>query len=293
LALRHGINPKTVAKWRKRCSVADLPTGPKHPRSTVLTVQEEAVVVAFRRHTLLPLDDCLYALQATIPHLTRSSLHRCLERHGINRLPEVEGSKPRRKKFERYPIGYFHIDLAKVRTAEGKLYLFVAVDRTSKVAFVEVVERADMQAAASFLEALVAAVPYRIHTVLTDNGIQFADLPKNRKGPTARFRGHPLDRACLRHGIDHRLTKPNHPWTNGQVERMNRTIKEATVQRYHYDSHHQLRIHLSDFVAAYNFAKRLKALGGLTAYEFICRYWQKEPDRFTLDPIHQMPGLNT
>ena len=68
---------------------------------------------------------------------------------------------------------------------------------------------------------------------------------------------------------------------------------EATVRRYHYDSHEQLRIHLSDFVAAYNFAKRLKTLGGLMAYEFICKCWQKEPDGFTLDPIHQMPGLNT
>ena len=124
-------------------------------------------------------------------------------------------------------------------------------------------------------------------------GIQFADLPKNRKGPTARFRGHPFDRICLLHSIDHRLTKPNHPWTNGQVERMNRTIKEATVQRYHYDSHEQLRTHLSDFVAAYNFAKRLKTLSGLTAYEFICKCWQKTPDRFILDPIHQMPGLYT
>jgi transposase-like protein len=79
LARRHGINPKTVAKWRKRCSAADLRTGPKHPRSTVQSVEQEAVIVAFRRHTLLPLDDCLYALQATIPELTRSSLHRCLE----------------------------------------------------------------------------------------------------------------------------------------------------------------------------------------------------------------------
>jgi transposase InsO family protein len=60
---------------------------------------------------------------------------------------------------------------------------------------------------------LSAAVPYRIHTVLTDNGIQFADLAKNRKEPTARFRGHPFDRVCLPHGIEHRLTKPNHPWT--------------------------------------------------------------------------------
>src|SRR5271155_87705 len=277
LATRYGVNPKTIFKWRKRSSVADLPTGPREPKSTVLSIEEEAIVVAFRRHTLLPLDDCLYALQATIPHLTRSSLHRCLQRHGINRLPEVEGSKPGRKKFERYPIGYFHVDLAEVRTAEGKLYLFVAIDRSSKFAFVELVERADMRAAAAFLEALVAAVPYRIHTVLTDNGIQFADLPKNRTGPTARFRGHPFDRVCFLHGIDRRLTKPNHPWTNGQVERMNRTIKEATVQRYHYHNHQQLQNHLSDFVAAYNFAKRLKTLGELTVYQFIRKCWQKEP----------------
>src|SRR5271170_17937 len=123
LARRYGINPKTVAKWKKRSSVADLPTGPREPKSTVLSIEEEAIVVAFRRHTLLPLDDCLYALQATIPHLTRSSLHRCLQRHDISRLPEVEGDKPARKKFKPYPIGYFHIDIAEVQTAEGKLYI--------------------------------------------------------------------------------------------------------------------------------------------------------------------------
>ena len=83
LAQRYGINPKTVAKWKRRCSVADRPTGPRAPHSTVLSVEEEAIVVAFRRHTLLPLDDCLYALQPTVPHLTRSTLHRCLQRHGI------------------------------------------------------------------------------------------------------------------------------------------------------------------------------------------------------------------
>jgi transposase InsO family protein len=293
LARRHGINPKTVAKWRKRCWVSDCRTGPTQPRSTVLTIEQEAIIVAFRKQTLLPLDDCLYTLQATIPKLTRSSLHRCLERHGISRLPEVEGSSSKRKKFEHYPIGYFHIDIAEVRTAEGRLYLFVAIDRTSKFAFVQLVERADMQIASAFLEALVQALPYRIHTVLTDNGIQFADLPRNRNGMTARFRGHPFNRVCHRHGIEHRLTKPNHPWTNGQVERMNRTIKEATVQRYHYDSHDQLSNHLNDFIAAYNFAKRLKTLQGLTTYEYICKCWQNDPNRFTLDPTHQMPGLNT
>src|SRR5215213_7489930 len=97
LARRFGVSPTTIQKWRKRETTADARMGPKQVRSTVLTPGEEAAIVAFRRHTLLPLDDCLYALQPTIPRLTRSSLHRCLERHGISRLPEIESSKPSKK----------------------------------------------------------------------------------------------------------------------------------------------------------------------------------------------------
>src|SRR5215211_5119221 len=301
LAKRHGVNQKTVAKWRQRTSDADLPTGPREPRSTVLSIEEEAVVVAFRRHTLLPLDDCLHALQPTIPHLTRSSLHRCLRRHGISRLPDTDGSKPRRSKFKRYPIGFFHIDIAEVRTEQGKLHLFVAIDRTSKFAFAEPHERVTRRVAGDFLRRLVAAVPYRVHTVLTDNGTHFTEpsgntwTPDEIKEMLARqqlFRAHAFELACAQNDVDHRLTKPRHPWTNGQVERMNRTIKEATVQRFYYATHEQLRTHLADFVAAYNFGRRLKTLKGLTPYEFICKQWTHEPERFRLDPIHQMPGLN-
>src|SRR5215211_5991354 len=169
LARRYGVNPITVAKWRARASVADRRTGPKDPRSTVLSPEDEAIIVAFRRHTLLPLDDCLYALQPTIPSLTRSSLHRCLQRHGISQLPETDGNKPQRSRFKRYPIGYFHIDIAEVRTEQGKLHLFVAIDRTSKFAHWRLHEKATRRVAADFLHALVEAVPYRVHTVLTDN----------------------------------------------------------------------------------------------------------------------------
>ena len=293
LAKRYGINQKTVAKWKKRSSVADLPTGPKEAHSTVLSLEDEAIIVAFRRHTLLPLDDCLYALQPTIPHLTRSSLHRCLQRHGISRLPDVEGDKQPKKKFKSYPIGYFHIDIAEVQTAEGKLYMFVAIDRTSKFAVVELHMKANRVTASAFLVALIEAVPYKIHTVLTDNGIQSRYPPRYANGPTARYMTHMFDMRCRENGIEHRFTKINHPWTNGQVERMNRTIKDATVKRFHYDSHEQLRQHLQDFIDAYNFGRRLKTLKGLTPYEFICKRWTSEPDRFIIDPIHQTPGLNT
>ena len=294
------MNPKTVAKWRKRDFVQDAPMGPKEKRSTVLSPVEEAVCVAFRRHTLLPLDDCLYALQASMPHLTRSSLHRLFQRHDISRLPVTEGAKPK-KKFKAYPIGYFHIDIAEVRTEEGRLHLFVAIDRTSKFAFAELHERATRRVAAEFLRRLINAVPYRIHTVLTDNGTHFTDPGgdgwrpddiKRMLDEKARFRCHSFELACAENDIDHRLTKPNHPWTNGQVERMNRTLKEATVRRYHYASHDELRAHLQTFLDAYNFAKRLKQLKGMTVFEFISQQWTKEPDRFRLPPSHLTAGLN-
>jgi transposase InsO family protein len=288
LASRYDLNVKTVAKWRKRTQVEDAPMGPKQPRSTVLTPEEEALLVAFRRHTLLPLDDCLYSLQATIPHLPRSALHRCFQRHGISRLPEVGSDKRLKKKFKSYPIGYFHIDIAEVRTEEGKLRLFVAIDRTSKFADAELHVEAGKLTAAQFLRRLIKAVPSRIHTVLTDNGIPFPNRLRDRYAW-----GHIFGRVCQENGLEHRLTKVNHPGTNGQVERMNRTSKDATVSRYHYQTHRQLRQHLHQFLMAYNFAKRLKTLRGLTPYEYILQCWQKDPQSFTIDPNHHTLGLNS
>ena len=290
-------DPTTVQKWRKREAAVDAAMGPKQPCSPVLTPEQEAAIVAFRRHTLLPLDDCLYALQPTIPVLTRSSLHRCLQRHGISRLPQTEGDKPDKKRFKAYPVGCFHIDIAEVSTEQGKRRLFVAIDRTSKFAFARLVESAGKMEAAEFLRDLVEAVPYAIHTVLTDNGIP-AKPRSGLRAFTNRARDiwdgqHIFDRVCDEHGIEHRLTKVNHPWTNGQVERMNRTLKEATVKRYHYGSHDELRAHLQLFLQAYNHARRLKALRGLTPYEFTCRAWTQEPQRFRIDPSHHTPGLNT
>jgi len=159
--------------------------------------------------------------------------------------------------------------------------------------------------AAQFLRNFIARLPYRIHTILTpshglqenhcravDNAIQFT----NRKQDTTAFENI-FDRVCQENGIDHRLTKIAHPsrackhalpgnaWTNGQVERMNRTLSETL--------HNQLKTHLSDFVDAYNYARRLKTLNGLTPFEYICKTWTSEPERFKVNPTHHKPGLNT
>ena len=164
----------------------------------------------------------------------------------------------------------------------------MAIDRTSKFAFVRLVESAGKMEAAQFLRDFIEAVPHPIHTVLTDNGIQFTSRQRDSYDSQ-----HIFDRVCDEHGIEHRLTKVNHPWTNRQVERMNRTIKDAAVKRYHYDSHDQLRTHLHLFVGAYNHARRLKTLRGLTPTEFILNARTKEPDRFRLDPSHLIPGPYT
>ncbi len=255
LARRFEINEKTVRKWRARPAVEDAPMGPKERRSSTLSAIEEAAIVALCVQVRLPLDDVFVALKDVIPHLTRSSLHRCLQRHGISRLPKVDRERP--KRFKAYEIGYFHIDIAEPRYEGGKAYLFVAVDRISKLVFARIYRRATKLVAAGFLKALLMAVPYKVHTVLTDNGVQFVQHDKRAE---AGFLAHVFGRVCAERGIERRLTRPYHPWTNGQAERMVRTIRDATVRAFHYDSIDDLRRHVRDWLLAYSYAEQLKAL---------------------------------
>lgn len=292
LAERYGINPKTVIKWRNRQTVEDAPMGPKKLR-TVLCERDEAIILAFRKKTQLGLDDCLFALQDSIPALTRSNLHRCLKRHGVSVLEPLEPlSKKSTKKFKKYPIGYIHMDICEVRTGGGKAYLYCAIDRTCKFAYVEVHRSPTIAVAVSFLKNFMQAIPYKVTRILTDNGPQFTYellLPHCRP----KNKTHPFDVVCQANGIEHRLTKFRHPWTNGQVERMNRTLKDATVKTYFYETIDDLKRHVHDFLMAYNFAKKLRALRGLTPYEMIIESWKKDPSGFHHNPIHYLVGRNT
>jgi transposase InsO family protein len=290
IAHRLGVNPKTVRKWRKRASVEDAKMGPRKLR-TVLTPLEEEMICALRRKALLALDDCYIALKPSIPALTRSNLHRCLVRHGLSVLPKELIDKPQRERFSPYPIGYFHVDICEVRTGERKVYLYVAVDRISKFVVAEVHTSPTIKAAVGFLQTVVEAVPHKIHRVLTDNGVQFTYnliLPKDRPRHE-----HPFDAACTTLGIKHKTTKFRHPWTNGQVERTNRTLKEATSKTYHYETVDQFKSHLFDFLMAYNFQRKLKALRFTTPYEKIQAEWKLHPALFHSDPDHYLLGRNT
>jgi transposase-like protein len=264
LSDKYSVNPKTILKWKKRDFTHDAKMGPKKIKSTVLSEAEEEAIIAFRKMTQLPLDDVLYSLQDAIPHLSRSSLHRCLKRHGCSVLPKKQNTLTAnpKKKFKPYAIGYFHIDIAEVRTKEGKMYLYVAIDRRSKFAYAELHKTQTKMIAAEFLRNLIKAVPYKIHKILTDNGVQFTNLDHQINALP-----HIFDRICEEHNIEHRRTKVKHPWTNGQVERMNRTLKDATTNTFTYASHQELKEHLHDYLMAYNFAKRLKSLKGKTPWQ--------------------------
>jgi hypothetical protein len=117
LAAQYGLNHKTVAKWRKRAFVNDAPNGAEGSALDLPVVRGRGYRGRLPQANLLPLDDCLYALQATIPNLTRSSLHRCLSitaLAGCRRSPATRPPRP----FKRYPIGYFHINIVEVRQAQ-------------------------------------------------------------------------------------------------------------------------------------------------------------------------------
>ena len=294
LAERFSINHKTVLYWKHAGRVTDKKSGPKNPRSTVLTASEEQIIVEFRRLTKFSLDDVFVSLRDQIPALTRSNLHRCLKRHGVSRLPVLDenGKRPARKKFKDYDIGYVHIDITEIRLGKRKLYLFVGIDRVCKYAYAELHERMTQEIARDFLGNLIADCPFKIHKILTDNGAQFTYAllaehlrPKNKV--------HMFDRLCKEHKIEHRLTKFRHPWTNGQVEIMNKKIKAHTTKRYHYETPESLKKHLMAYLLAYNFQRPLKALKYKPPYDKIIEIYEQKPKLFHCNPSQKIVGLNT
>jgi transposase InsO family protein len=290
LAEEHNVNFKTILKWKHREDVLDKPFGSKKLR-TVLTKEEELAICVFRKASNLPLDDCFISLKDSIPKLTRSNLHRCLKRNNLSVLPKLEDKVIKKKKFKDYQIGYFHIDITEITLEKNnKFYLFVAIDRVSKLAIVRLYKNQTLENSKLFLETVIDECPYKIHTILTDNGAQFTYRLLLKALRPKKF--HDFDLICKSNGIRHRLTKFRHPWTNGQVERFNKTIKDATVKMYHYDSFIQLEKHLQEFIFAYNFVKRLKSLKFKTPFDFLIERYKIIPKVFYKNPLHYSRGLN-
>jgi transposase-like protein len=275
LAEELGVAETTIRRWRGRTTVEDRSHTPKH-LSTSLTTTEEALVIELRTSLQLPLDDIVEVMRRCIrPELSRSAIHRCLQRHGISRRAKPD--KPTVGIFEQATVGFIHIDLKHLPALERrKSYAYVAIDRATRYVYVEVHAKRDAATSASFLKRFLAHFPYPVHTILTDNGSEFTDRfavdMKNK--PQDRPSGkHPFDVLCVKHRIGHRLTRPYRPQTNGLVERFNRRLAEAIGREPKRGIAHRTFACQSDrndfisrFVADYN-RTRLKCLGYLAPLE--------------------------
>jgi transposase InsO family protein len=268
LSAELGISETTVRRWKGRDSVSDRSHTPKRLAISLSEVEEQ-LVCELRTRLQLPLDDITEVMRRCVnPKLSRSAIHRCLQRHGISRRPTTD--KPPVGAFETTSVGFIHIDLKYLPALERKKsYAFVAIDRATRYVYLEVHPRRDAETAAGFLERFLADFSYPVHTILTDNGSEFTDrFAVDMKGkPDGRPSGnHPFDTICAKRGIAHRLTRPYHPQTNGMVERFNRRIGEAIgrqakrgIAHRHFTSHADRDAFLYRFVADYN-RTRLKCL---------------------------------
>jgi len=286
LAQELGVSESTIRRWKGRSSCQDRSHCPHNIRSNFSRTEEE-IAVELRTRLGLSLDDILEVMRRGLrPDISRAGLHRCLKRHGVSaraRLPREE-----KQTFEPVPFGYVHVDLKHLTRLERRpAYVFVAIERTTNFAHVEVIHKRDAQTVAACFERFLQAFGYPVHTVLSDNGSEFTDRFggakwHRRKKGTGR---HAFDLVCKTHNITHKLTRPYRPQTNGKVERFNRRLSEAVAAvkpngqnagRNRFTTHQERNTFIQEFVDAYN-KTRLRCLG------------YKAP----LEELSNQPGHNT
>ena len=290
LAREFGVSEDTIRRWRERETTEDR-SHTAHRLQTTMTPAQEAVVVALRKTLWLPLDDMLAVTREFISEkASRSAVHRLLKRHGISRLPTEAKLKTPAKPFKAYEPGYLHVDvkyLPQMADEDRRRYLFVAIDRATRWVYVELCDDKSAATARRFLRHLHKACPVRIRTILTDNGKEFTDrlFGSRARQPSG---GHEFDQLCEALGIEHRLTKPKSPQTNGMVERFNGRISEV-LATHHFDCRASLEKTLKRYVHLYNHHLPQKALGHKPPITAMKNWYAEQPELFYRQPRNH-PG---
>ena len=297
LAREYHLNRATVRKWRRRDDGQDASHRP-HRLHTTLTPAQELVVIELRTTLLLPLDDLLAVTREFLnPDVSRSGLDRCLRRHGVSNLqaltPQPEDDDQPKKTFKDYEPGFVPVDikyLPQMPDEDAHRYLFVGIDRASRWVYVEILPEKSAACAQGFLAHLLAAAPFKITTILTDNGKEFTDrfCATGERDPTGK---HAFDRQCAAHAIQHRLIRPHHPQTNGMIERFNGRIADVLATNRFRSGEH-LADTLQRYVSIYNGYIPQRALGHVSPHEALQQWFQKQPDLFD-SRVNNLPGLDT
>jgi transposase InsO family protein len=295
LAARYGVTAATIYKWKKRTSFEDA-SHTAHQLQTTLNRAQELVVVHLRKTLLLPLDDLLAVTREFLcPRVSRSGLDRCLRRHGAGNLNALKPASPKEphKPFKSYEPGYVHMDvkyLPQMADETKRRYLFVAIDRATRWVYVELKANKSAASARSFLKALHKACPLKITRLLTDNGKEFTDrlFASRARQPSGN---HEFDQLCQALGIEHRLTQPRTPRTNGMVERFNGRIADV-LKTHRFDSAQDLEQTLLRYVALYNHQLPQSALKSKTPMQAMKEWYASHPHLFQKRP-YDRPGCDT
>ena len=281
LAEQFFISHVTAAKWKKAPHLEDKS---HKPEIIHYAVPQEylALVKKVREKAKLPLDDLLLQLVEYVPSLKRGNLYRILRHYQLNKLSEKE--KREIKKFKQYPPGYLHIDCFYLPKFNGKrMYCYLAIDRATRLIFLRIYPRKNKEAAADFLISALGFYPFRVHTILTDNGKEFTNVGQKSYGRVGK---NPVlfEIICELAGIDYRKTKARHPWTNGMAERAVRTVKDNTVKLEHYESLESAVIGILHYQDIHNFRYRMKVLNYKTPFQMTMEWFVKEPKLFIKHP---------
>ena len=295
LACRHGVSQATARKWKGRTSPHDL-SHTAHKLQTTLSPAQELVVVELRRTLLLPLDDLLHVTREFMcPSVSRSGLDRCLRRHGVGSLNALKPAAPKEphKAFKAYEPGYLHMDVKYLPQLAGeskRSYLFVAIDRATRWVYVAIKTDKTAASAKSFLNALHKACPIKITKLLTDNGKEFTDrlFASREREPSGN---HEFDQLCTALGIEHRLTKPRTPQTNGMVERFNGRISDV-LNTNHFISGQDMQETLLRYAALYNHQFPQSALKSKTPIQAMKDWYKTHSHLFHKKP-YDRPGCDT
>lgn len=286
LANRFNVSEVTVSKWKNREILTDKSSRPNHIKYAI-SPMNRVLCCCLRKNTWLPLDEIWEVIMELDPTITRSSIYRLFCREAINRVPQKEREKA--NKFKEYEPGYLHIDVTYLPKFEGKkLYLFVAIDRATRAMYYKVYDAKTSDNTEDFMGECLSYFPFGITHVLTDNGLEFTNrLIRSKKGNLCQ-KPSKLDKICEASSIDHRLTKPMTPKTNGMVERVNGTIKRATILRVIYKDKLEMNRDLNRYLIFYMLYRRH---GGLrrelkvkTPFNAIEKWYKLKPEIFKIKP---------
>jgi len=292
LATQFMVSPATICRWKRREDQQDHSCRPSLIHYAFSLAEERFIL--FLRRKGLSLDDLADAVARVLPDATRASIHRLLTRKGVSRLPKY--SRQDREpsgKFKDYLPGYLHIDCFYLPRVEGrKRYCFVAVDRATRLVYLHVYEHVDAASAVNFLGRCLSFYPFLIKKILTDNGAEFSLGSFRRWGRPAK-RIHLFDQICAACGIEHRLTRPYTPKTNGLAERTNGLIQEGTYKKHPYSSQPEMEAGLHSWMLIYNLVRPNRRIGRKTPYQAVCDWYGKHPELFIKEPAHLRTFLFT